>query len=276
MEPTAGLTLAAADRGLVLRRPDASYSRALWVGLAVSALVHLWLLAIYPSLVRLEELEYVPLPAAVPAAPAAGLRAIGLLPVEGIGSVPNPQAPVEVAPLPAPAAGAAGRAPRVGESFGPGLVPPGPTEAERFRPSLQDRRLWAPLDRGINDLTAEQRMELDLTGRIAEWQDSMAAAEAAERALTDWTRTDAQGRKWGVSEGQLHLGDVTLPLPFAFGTPVGRRDEIRQRAWEWEEITRGAAGGQVRDSWKDRAKAIRERRDRERAQAKPDTSRIRR
>lgn len=277
MDSRAGIALSAAEGGLVPRRPDASYARALRAGLAVSALVHLWVLAVYPRLVRVRDLESVPLPAAVPAARAEGMRAIGLVPVEGIGMVPTPREPVTVAPVPGPSPGAAGRAPQVGESYGTGLVPPGPTAAERLQPRLQDRRIWAPLDRGINDLTAEQRIELELAGRIAEWQDSMTAVAEAERALTDWSRTDAQGRRWGVSEGQLHLGDVTVPLPFAFGTPVGRRDEIRQRAWEWEEITRGAASGEVRDSWKDRAMAIRERRDRERAQgAPPDTSRIRR
>jgi hypothetical protein len=277
MDRPPGIALSAADRGLVPRRPDAAYSRALRVGLAVSAFVHLWVLAIYPRLARVDDVEYVRRPSAAPAVQAEGMRAIGLVPVEGIGAVPTPQDPVNVAPVPAPSPGDAARAPRVGDTYGPGLVPPGPTEAERFRPRLQDRRIWAPLDRGINDLTAEQRIELELQGRIAEWQDSMAAAAEADRALTDWTRTDAQGRKWGVSEGQLHLGDVTLPLPFEFGIPVGRRDEIRQRQWEWDEIARGAATGEVRDSWKDRARAIRERRDRERAQAAPpDTSRIRR
>lgn len=276
MDQPAGIAFPPADRGLVLRRPDDSYARALWAGLGVSALLHLWFLAVYPSLARVEEMEYTPLPAAAPAAQAGGMRAIGLVEVEVIGALPSPQAPVDVRPIPGPPPGAAGVRPRVGDTYGTGLVAPGPTEAERFHPRLQDRRIWAPLDRAINDLTAEQLMELGLQGSIAEWQDSMAVAAEAERALTDWTRTDAQGRKWGVSEGQLHLGDVTLPLPFAFGTPVGRRDEIRQRQWQWDEIQRGAASGEVRDSWKDRARAIRERRDRERAQNPPDTSRIRR
>ena len=78
-----------------------------------------------------------------------------------------------------------------------------------------------------------------------------------------------------MSPGKLHLGDLTLPLPFAFGTPVGKRDEANRRVWEWEEIQRGAAAAAARESWKERAQAIRERRDRERAAARPDTSRTR-
>lgn len=166
--------------------------------------------------------------------------------------------------------------PQVGDPLGTGLVAPGPTAAERLRPVLGDRRLWAPLSREINDLTPEQIQELELAGRIAEWQDSLSAEGERQRALTDWTTTDAEGRRWGISEGKIHLGDVTLPLPFSFGTPVGKRDEANRRAWEWEEIQRGAETGQLRDSWKDRARAIRERRDRERSAPRPDTSGVRR
>ncbi|MDP2958620.1 MAG: hypothetical protein Q8N53_19500 [Longimicrobiales bacterium] len=194
------------------------------------------------------------------------------------------------APVLQPDTGSGGGAGAPGRPEGPGAAPGalevggpggggrggGTTAAERLRPRLQDARLWAPLSRDINELTTEQRLELELAGRIVDWQDSLAVAAEMERALTDWTTTDAQGKRWGVSPGKIHLGDVTLPLPFMFGTPVGRRDEVNRRAWEWEEISRGAATGEVRDSWKDRAQAIRERRDRDRAKPPPDTTRVRR
>lgn len=188
----------------------------------------------------------------------------------------RPDEPDEIAPPETPAVEPG--APDISDARGDGLVAPGPTAAERLRPHLGDARIWAPLDPELNELTMEQRLELELAGDIADWQDSLAVAAAAERALTDWTKTDSQGRKWGISEGKLHLGDLTLPLPFSFGTAVGRRDEFRRAQWEWDEIQRGAATGLMRDSWKERAQAIRERRDKERAaaQAKPDTSRVRR
>lgn len=189
----------------------------------------------------------------------------------------TPSVPTEILPGAAPSAPVEpgeGRAAGQGGA-GTGAGGPAPAAAERLRPALRDARLWAPLDRAVNELTAEQRLELELAGRIEEWQDSVAAALAVESGLTDWTRTDSQGRKWGISPGVLHLGGLTLPLPFSFATPIGMRDVERERQWEWREITRAAATGAVHDSWKDRAKAIRERRDRERAQAKPDTTRIR-
>jgi hypothetical protein len=198
---------------------------------------------------------------------------LDIVAVDGPDDPERPRNPVELRAIQGPAVRPGVPDPREGP--GAVLVAPGPSAAERLRPRLEDPRLWSALDRALADLTLEQRLNLELQGRIAEWQDSLALAEEALRRGTDWTTTDGQGRRWGVSEGQLHLGDVTLPLPFAFGTPVGKRDEVNRRAWEWEEITRGAAGGEVRDSWKDRAQAIRERRDRERAQPRPDTVRSR-
>jgi len=261
------------DRDAGARRSGAPYDRVLPVALALSVLLHVVVVVFDPTLflVKVTPRPYAVGP--VRAAAPAGIRVIGIEAVEGdvpLARADDPDEPVEISPVRGPA-GVPG-APDVSAPFGSGLIAPGPTAAERLRPVLRDRRIWAPLDRGINDLTPEQREELALAGRIAEWQDSVAAAAAAESALTDWTTTDAQGKRWGISPGAIHLGDVTLPLPFAFGTPVGQRDQARERAWEWEEITRGAASGAVRDSWKERAQAIRERRDRERAKAKPDTT----
>lgn len=243
------------------------------VGIAISAALHLAALAVYPQLQRLSRVQ--PHPGLPPSstAPAGGMVVVDIVPVDALDDPERPPTPVELRAVQGPAVRSG--APDLREGPGAVLVAPGPTAAERLRPRLEDPRLWAALDRALADLTLEQRLNLELQGRIAEWQDSLALAEEALRRGTDWTTTDGQGRRWGVSEGQLHLGDVTLPLPFAFGTPVGKRDEVNRRAWEWQEITRGAAGGEVRDSWKDRAQAIRERRDRERAQPRPDTVRSR-
>ncbi|MDH5589703.1 MAG: hypothetical protein OEZ37_06625 [Gemmatimonadota bacterium] len=156
----------------------------------------------------------------------------------------------------------------------PGTGPRDPTAAERLRPEYTAEVIWGPVDPALLELTLEERLELELAGRLESWRDSVNAVRTAEEALLDWTHTDDEGRRWGVSPGQLHLGDVTVPLPFTFGTSTDRRDYTRQRQWEWEEVERGKATGLLRDSWKDRAQAIRERRDRERARDRPppDTS----
>lgn len=275
MDRPAGGAVPHTDRGTPRRRPGESHRRALRIGLAVSAVVHLVGLYLYP---RISEMDLPGGPALlipVVGTPVEGMTVIELLAVEAEDDPQRPLDPEEVLPVEGPAVRPG--APEVGEPLGSGLVAPGPTAAERLRPNLQDARIWAPLNAALNELTLEQIQELELSGRIAEWQDSLAAEAERQRALTDWTHTDGQGRRWGVSEGKLHLGDITLPLPFSFGTPIGRRDEFNARAREWAEMERGAAVGEMRDSWKDRARAIRERRDRERAaQTRPDTSGVRR
>ncbi len=205
---------------------------------------------------------------------APEMRVIRIEPVEDAGERVRPAQPREVEPTERPAIEPG--VPDVSDPTVRGFVAPGPSAAERLRPHLVDPRLWAPLDEALNQLTLEQRLKLDMSGRVAEWQDSIQAALAQDRALTDWTKTDKQGRKWGVADGKLYLGDITVPFPLSFGLPVGRRDEFRRNAWVWDEIERGKATGAMRDSWKERAKAIRARRDKERAAAKPDTSGVHR
>jgi hypothetical protein len=160
--------------------------------------------------------------------------------------------------------------PLVGE-----LVPPGPTAAERLRPNLSDARLWAEPPPEFYELTLEQREELLASARIVEWYDSVAAVQAAEDRLTDWTFRDGSGGRWGVADGKIYLGDIALPLPLNFGVPVGKRDETARRVWEFNEIERQSQQYLIDQNWKERAAAIRERRDRERATARGDTLGIR-
>jgi hypothetical protein len=155
------------------------------------------------------------------------------------------------------------------------LVPPGPTAAERLRPNLIDARIWAEPPPEFYALTIDEREELLLSHRIVEWYDSVALARSAEARLTDWTFRDSKGGRWGVADGRIYLGDLELPLPLNFGTPVGKRDETAYRMWEFDEIQRQSQQFLIEQNWKERSQAIRERRDRERAAARPDTTRIR-
>jgi hypothetical protein len=133
--------------------------------------------------------------------------------------------------------------------------------------------LWAEPPPEYYELTLDQREELILAGRIVEWYDSIALVRAAEDRFTDWTYEDSNGGRWGVSEGKLHLGDLTLPLPLAFGTPVGKRDEVNRRLWQIEELSRQSQQYLIQQNWRERSAAIRARRDRERNRA--DTTRSR-
>jgi hypothetical protein len=270
MDDPAGSTVPPPSSGSGFGRPGAGYRRALRVGIAASAAVHVAALLAYPRVMRREVSD--PVPFLLPSAgvPVQGMTVIELVEVADAEDPDRPLEPEDVTPVERLPAGAPG-APDLRDSGGAGLIAPGPTAAERLRPRLGDGRLWAPLGEAARELTVEQRLELELTGRIADWNDSMAAVAEAERAATDWTYTDGDGKRWGVADGKIYLGDFALPVPLGFAAPLGKRDEVARRAWEWEEIQRGSAAGAVRESWRDRAAAIRARRDQERAATKADT-----
>lgn len=263
MDHPDGNVAPSSERSRGAGRYGTSHRRALFIGLGVSIVVHAFALVLYPGLMQREQGELPTYAPQVPTTlPVDGITVVHLSEITGDTPV-RPADPTEPRDVEEPAVEAA--APRVDEPVEAELVAPSLTAAERFRPVLLDERLWAPLDSAINALTGEQLAELELAVRISAWNDSLAAAAEAERALSDWTVTDGEGRKWGISQGKIHLGKITLPFPFSFGTPPGKRDEVARRAWEWQEIQRGSVKGEVRGSWKERAQAIRERRDRERA-----------
>jgi hypothetical protein len=189
-----------------------------------------------------------------------GIEVVNLVEVDAIAEVERPVDPREIAEV---AAAAEVEGPRLDESVVIELPPRGLTPAERLRPNLTDRRLWAPLPPEFRELTLEQREELAIAGRLGAWYDSVAAIAAAEAAWTDWTVTDGNGGRWGISPGQLHLGDITIPLP-EFAAPPGA---AREYMWQWNEIARQGAQAAVQETVRERLEAIRERRDRERAAA---------
>ena len=163
--------------------------------------------------------------------------------------------------------------------------PGGPDAVERLRVQAQDERLLRALGEDVTGVSAERFLESELAWRLGLWQDSVAMRMAREASITDWTWTDGEGGRWGVSPGKLHLGSITLPLPFSFGTTPGNFDEVRMREYIDGEIARGAQTFVIQEGWRERAEAIRRRRDRERNTAvdgtragprriRPDTTRV--
>ncbi|HSG49841.1 MAG TPA: hypothetical protein VLA43_18605, partial [Longimicrobiales bacterium] len=127
--------------------------------------------------------------------------------------------------------------------------PLGPTAAERLRVRVGDERLWAPLASGeLGELTMQQFLESDLAWRLGLWQDSAAMEEARQRRSLDWTWTDEEGGRWGVSPEGIHLGSVTLPLP-AFAPAYGA---ARERAFIDAEVARGTAQAFVWETLQER------------------------
>ena len=239
--------------------------RVVWGAFAFSAAVHVFVILIYPALFQsMDPSDSAFLPPSG-AGPVDGIEVMRVVEIDVITEVEPPEEPELV---PVEEREVATVAPSRGETIVIDLSRPGISAAERLRPNLRDPRLWAPLPPEFGELTLQQREELAIAGRLADWYDSVSAVAAADAAWTDWTFLDGDGRRWGISDGQLHLGGFALPLP-QFGTSSAA---ARERAWEWDEIARQGTSVAVQQTVRDRMEAIRVRRDRERAEQRGDTT----
>jgi hypothetical protein len=200
------------------------------------------------------QMRVIPQPASAPAA-RSETRRLTEPTNAGIpapGSVPTPPA-AEPTGAPTSPVGGAGR------SLNERLKPP------------PDPVLFGRVE--VNPPTGIESVRERVAGTLKTYNDSVAAELAAAERATDWTVKDKDGKRWGVSPGKLHLGDITIPLPVAFATPPGRRDDVAARNRSYNEIENQAMRAQLKDSFDDRVKAIRERKERERAEKrKPVTT----
>lgn len=148
--------------------------------------------------------------------------------------------------------------------------------ADRLRVRDFDPRLY-PVNRAQQYLGTQQLLQLDLDIAVALLRDSIGAASARAADALDWTWRDSDGKRWGVSPGKVHLGDITLPLPTSWGmgtSPWNREAEL-ERARRDGEIARQAIEGAILETWEERFRAMRERADqarRERMATPPDTT----
>lgn len=244
------------------RAREEAHRRTLSVGIGASAVVHAVVVLLYSIVITQWGPRETVMAVATPTRSVTGMRVVRLVEIE------SPEATVEPPDeIPEPVVeiqAVLPEGPPSAESIVVEEPVAGLRAAEVLRVRSSDSRLWRQALPEAFELTQTQRMELELAGKLEEWNDSVAAAVAAEYALTDWTTTDSQGRRWGVSPGQLHLGDLTLPLPFYFQGSSFQRERAARRAWEDQDIANGANTQVIRESWRDRAEAIRRRRDRDR------------
>jgi hypothetical protein len=230
--------------------------RVLWIGLAASLLLHVgiiagvsWLLTRKPRSPRTPSVP-------VLVAPAPGIRAVEIVEVEGepVREPDRPEEPDEpdrdaapVVAIPEP------ERERVADDR---------TAADRLAPRVVDPRLWRPVILIPREPTLDE-VEARISAAVELLSDSaLAEAEAAVRAR-DWTVEDASGGRWGISPGQLHLGKLTLPLPIWFSVDAAMGTTADNT---WYELERQLDRTRILDSFEDRVRAIRERRDRERAE----------
>lgn len=254
--------------------PRPAQSLPLLVGLGISALVHLLLILLDPSLVGFSPSGRPMAGPTAPAAAPAGIEVLAIVEVPSVPGEPEPEPPEPERAVPTPRTPGADPpdAAAPGAPVTPAEAGPRRSAAERLRPTLRDPRLWAPIPEDVTALSDEQRAELELRLAIQDAADSIAAVEEAARRASDWTYTDAEGRRWGVSPGQIHLGDLTIPFPYNFSAPVN--SDAARRARVDEEIAGQAGRAEAAETLRDRAREIRRRRDAERAA--PDSGGVRR
>ncbi len=244
---------------------DARERRVRWAAFGASVLIHFMVLVLIRFSPGFRPVPTGPVPASEP---ERGLHLLRFRAVEGeveeLARPDEPERALRPARAPAPAAPA----------------PPGEPEGERLtavdklRPgAARDPRLWR--DHGPAYLlppeTPEEAILRGLLPRLALLNDSIATEADRRRRATDWTFTDSQGRRWGVSSEGIHLGDITIPAAGAeFSPSEEMRQEIEAALRDWSEIRDQAYRAGLDEAFEERVRAIRERVERERAQREED------
>jgi hypothetical protein len=198
-------------------------------------------------------------------------------PLDEVAAAPPPSAP---APTYAPPRRPAARFPepttpgepeRAGPPSASGGVR-GMTPGQKLRPQLIDPRLWATPEEILGAPVNEaERMRARLYSRLEEINDSIAGIDEAHRKANDWTIKDKNGGKWGIDPKGIHLGKLTLPAPL-LNPPADQRAEVERQQANWREINTQEDRARLHSAFNDRVKAIRERKEKERSDAKPKES----
>lgn len=239
--------------------------RVLFIGLAVSLVVHVIAVGVFGGWLQPDPAP--PTTATTPRVyvPPSGMRVVEIAGAPEPEAAEQPEAPRR--PDPSPELEPA----REPVAVAPAPETPAPaddrTAADRLAPRVVDPRLYEPLvvlpwDPTFDDVEARVWAAIELMS------DSMLAeADAAVRAR-DWTIEDPDGGKWGISPGKLHLGKITVPLPISF--PVA--PSAAEKNAMWYELDQQQERALILESFRERVKAIRERREREREEARADAN----
>ncbi len=232
-------------------------------GLAISVLAHLAVIALYPFFTGSDSPSSLSSPSLPVTPEPGGTQVVRIVEV----ATPAPGDPVNPLEIDDPAD--PDIVPDVPEIEGEGFRLPERyrSAGERLRVGRGDPRLWQPLPPELVEPTREQILRVQLLAEIASMHDSAVAEAERERRALDWTRTDEDGNRWGVSPGRIHLGKFSVPLPFGFGPPPDYSGDQAEMAFRLNDIDRAAGTRALRQSWKERSEVMRQRREEERKAA---------
>jgi hypothetical protein len=242
----------------VSRQRARRYRVAVSAGLILSVLIHVLAVRLSPLVVRYVQPEAALYPVPRPVNERVeGMQVVEIRISEQPRIEPQPEPEPEPEPEQPQAVEAEGEAATVLSA------------AERLRPTVGDWRLWVvlPVARRRDLTPAERTAEVErrLHALLEEVDDSLAAELAKQAEQMDWT-VGEEGNKWGISPGKIHLGPVTLPLPFY----VGPGREYEDKIGDYEAIRRQAGQAEIDETFDERRKAIRERNRKAREEAEKE------
>jgi hypothetical protein len=271
--------------------------------IGLSLVVHLVVLSVFVLFLRFgpaigpsgpsrppEEVQYFDLdfptgaaPTGIPAASAPASASAPAAPANGVARPRGPEEEPLVFPsVPAPSAAPSGAvggaqpeaggagAEQGGEGESGGQAGEGGGIGDRLRPGYRDSRLYV-------DQKIESLKEVDTRSDIQKYRDRLQAAIQASNDSawaqgshpnTDWTKTDRNGRKWGVDEKGVYLGGIRIPkalvpTPRASGTNK-ELEAARQRQKQHDEIQRQEEAAARKKTQDEAIKETRARKDAER------------
>lgn len=182
-------------------------------------------------------------------------------PIVAPSAVPSglpPEPPKTVAPV-SPAEGGSG--PVVGAG--------GPTRG--VTPEFTDPRLWAPTGAApVKPKTPTERLDSAIASRVHHLEDSLNAL-GPQRANGDWSWNGKDGKKYGIDQKYIHLGNFSIPtallalLPLNVqGNPATYETAHRIGAIR-ADILESAARRARDEEFNQAVKELRERKQKERA-----------
>ncbi|MDH3734424.1 MAG: hypothetical protein OEU54_12870 [Gemmatimonadota bacterium] len=170
--------------------------------------------------------------------------------------------------------------PSVDDPVAAGEAPsdPGMTNAERLTPRFVDGRIWFdprnPFLYGER-LARFARADSAVRAILRDWLDSLRLDDEARRRAMDWT-FEKDGKRWGISPEGLHLGDITIPIPFGFAPSGPHRREFEQAIRDLTEIQLQDLRSDIEAVADERRRAMRERSEEEARRRAGDTTGVRR
>jgi hypothetical protein len=176
-------------------------------------------------------------------------------------------------------AGAPGR-PTVAEPSGPPAESEleGMTNAERLTTRFVDARIWFdPRNPFLFGDRLERFARADSAVRaiLRDWLDSLSLDDETRRRAMDWT-FEKDGKRWGISPEGLHLGDITIPIPFGFAPSGPQRREFEQAIRDLTEIQLQNLRADLKAVEDERRRAMEKRRLEEIIRRAGDTTTVRR